>query len=571
MTWPPLETMLPAPRDDEPRSLREDLLDEVRDHLQSAYQGELLRTPDPVEAEKNVLARFGDPARVVRQLWFQAMREKIMSQRILVVTCLVMAVASIAGMGLMWNLNAQNQRAMMKSQRELLELVEGNQKANLQTMQAFIAEQKSATTKTDPEWCPVKIRCSLGKKGGPPAKGFTVSFMRLASENSGFSSTLTVPEDGVVDMGLLQFGKFRLVIQSVNPEGVFATTEELVILPRLPQVPIYGEIVCPDGLPADVRVKPRVVWPEQLRDKKLWLLCTFSSDWDVKGRKWWIESLPNNQNPWKSSNPQFGAGGFGNLSFDSQGIGYCSLEDNLEQHVNRSTYKHSAGHSWQCLINEQGEVWDLGLIRMGTFHRPLASGNDTFDFYFPEFGKLLGFNPAGGFGGGSPATHMILQQYSELTPGAEDVVWPAGELRLTSMEVVSSPHREYGRTQDLFDEGREQNVKMQTSIVAQDILGSFRVQRFANLEGLPTDHPLTMFRGVSGKENDLEIDIPESWQAEILDKFNEVEKFKKVIRKAKERHEVESEIPVIVDDGPIKNEQAETQKPVESSGDEEQK
>ena len=62
MTWPPLDSLLPTPRDDEPRSLRENLMDEVRDHLQSAYLGELLKTPDPVQAKKNVLARFGNPA-----------------------------------------------------------------------------------------------------------------------------------------------------------------------------------------------------------------------------------------------------------------------------------------------------------------------------------------------------------------------------------------------------------------------------------------------------------------------------------------------------------------------------
>jgi len=100
MTWPPLDSLLPTPRDDEPRSLRENLMDEVRDHLQSAYLGELLKTPDPVQAKKNVLARFGNPAKIVRQLWFQAMQEKIMSQRILVGTCAVLALASLAGVGM---------------------------------------------------------------------------------------------------------------------------------------------------------------------------------------------------------------------------------------------------------------------------------------------------------------------------------------------------------------------------------------------------------------------------------------------------------------------------------------
>lgn len=67
---------LPAPRDDEPSSLRQDIADELADHLQSSFVRELHRTPDETSAKQHVFDRFGDPRRVARQLWFDAMKER---------------------------------------------------------------------------------------------------------------------------------------------------------------------------------------------------------------------------------------------------------------------------------------------------------------------------------------------------------------------------------------------------------------------------------------------------------------------------------------------------------------
>lgn len=57
-----LSAELPAPRDDEPGGLRDDILDELADHLACAYRRELLRGADTATARQCVLERFGDPA-----------------------------------------------------------------------------------------------------------------------------------------------------------------------------------------------------------------------------------------------------------------------------------------------------------------------------------------------------------------------------------------------------------------------------------------------------------------------------------------------------------------------------
>ena len=76
------ESLPPAHRV-EPPSLRAEILDELADHLACAMQRELRRTPDVKAARKAVIARFGNPASVARALWFQAMKEAIMKDRIM--------------------------------------------------------------------------------------------------------------------------------------------------------------------------------------------------------------------------------------------------------------------------------------------------------------------------------------------------------------------------------------------------------------------------------------------------------------------------------------------------------
>ncbi len=69
---------LPAPFDGEPESVRKDIADELADHLACAYRRELLLTADDQTARRNVLHKFGDPRRIARQLWFQALWGRIM-------------------------------------------------------------------------------------------------------------------------------------------------------------------------------------------------------------------------------------------------------------------------------------------------------------------------------------------------------------------------------------------------------------------------------------------------------------------------------------------------------------
>ena len=135
----------PAPRGEEPANLRRDIVAELADHLTCARRREqLAEGPQTEEAVRGrVLDRFGDPAAVARKLWLDWMWEKVMSQRILVGVCVLMAVMSCVALGLAWASLSRQQEMMaawqstsetqMREQQKLLErLLEQSEKAAAQ-------------------------------------------------------------------------------------------------------------------------------------------------------------------------------------------------------------------------------------------------------------------------------------------------------------------------------------------------------------------------------------------------------------------------------------------------------
>ncbi len=97
-----LSAALPPRRSDEPAGLRQDIFDELADHLTCSYHRELLRGVDSTVARARALERFGDPAAVARRLWLDAMKGKIMAKRVLIATCVMMTCASLSLAAVFW-------------------------------------------------------------------------------------------------------------------------------------------------------------------------------------------------------------------------------------------------------------------------------------------------------------------------------------------------------------------------------------------------------------------------------------------------------------------------------------
>lgn len=98
---------LPSPLDDEPPSVRQDIADELADHLACAYRRELLKTADERTAQQRVLDRFGNPQRIAYQLWFQALWGRIMLSRFARVWQGLKIVAGLAALFLVFRMAEQ--------------------------------------------------------------------------------------------------------------------------------------------------------------------------------------------------------------------------------------------------------------------------------------------------------------------------------------------------------------------------------------------------------------------------------------------------------------------------------
>ncbi len=206
---------LPPPRDDDPPGVRQDIIDELADHLASAYNRERLRGTDADEARRRVIQRFGDPAAMARRLWFDAIGGMIMAQRVLVATCLVVTLASLALAGAMWHLGNQTQRESARATVEAIHAMtlqsEKAQSAQQEMLKQLRAMSEVLGSTRSFDWNPVSFQLTEGTPEGPPAVGFAVTLTGQAAEGGkgGVSPTTHLSDrSGIVDFGVVHPGHY---------------------------------------------------------------------------------------------------------------------------------------------------------------------------------------------------------------------------------------------------------------------------------------------------------------------------------------------------------------------------
>ncbi len=274
-----LSAELPPPRDDEPARLRQDILDELADHLGCADRRELLCGANPVEARQRVLNRFGDPAAVARRLWLDAMKGKIMAQRILMATCLMVTLASLSLTGLMWreSVLAQRQSAAMAVE-SLHAMTLQNEKA--QASQQELLKQLRAISEANqkprsPDWNPVRFQIAEETSNGPPVAGCSISL----SERDRISDT-----SGKAEMGILHPGSYRFDISKTWSEG---RLDGWGILKVEPGSEVNQLIVVPRTMLERVAVRIRYTWPDDLEKEDLVLEAPFLHNGIVQSGVTW--------------------------------------------------------------------------------------------------------------------------------------------------------------------------------------------------------------------------------------------------------------------------------------------
>jgi hypothetical protein len=264
-----LSADLPAPRDDEPTGLRQGILDELADHLACSYNRELLRGANPGEARRRAIERFGDPAAVARRLWLDAMKGKLMAQRMLIVTCLVVIAACFGLVGLIWNQSSRSASEVAEANRRLAELLGQTQATNQEMLRQLQAMAKPAQPAKSADWIPVSFKLTMEKPDGLPAVGYEVILGRGHGGSSKAESIHRSSDaNGLVDFGVVQPGDWEFSIRA----GLRNTTGGLNAVPG---ASILKEIVCPKSPPDRAQVKVRVDWPGPLADRDLVAVASF--------------------------------------------------------------------------------------------------------------------------------------------------------------------------------------------------------------------------------------------------------------------------------------------------------
>ena len=268
----------PPPRSEEPAELRRAIVEELANHLSCALRREQLaggqQTLD--SARQRVLARFGDPAAVARRLWWDALWEKIMLQRIVTTACVVLAAVSCLALLLTWQSLTRQQdllaswqttsETQAREQRELFEklLAQSEKQAqanadSLRELQALAAGNQEPS-----EWNPIELRFVAGTEDGPPVEGVRV-YMSLNETESRIPALQgTSDEQGVVRFKQVHYGTYSLQVGTPDRESL---RETFVLQP--------GErptrtIVCPTP-PQAAQLGVRVAWPEDLEARGLWI------------------------------------------------------------------------------------------------------------------------------------------------------------------------------------------------------------------------------------------------------------------------------------------------------------
>ncbi|WP_417395143.1 hypothetical protein [Gimesia chilikensis] len=284
MAWPELSIEdFPPRRDDEPSSLRQDIIDELSDHFACALNRELLKNPNEKIARQRVLNQFGDPIKIARQLWLEAMKERIMSQRILTGVSVVMAACGFIVVGLVWSMMKESQAFNSRMISQMEEFADRPVPA-------------APPIKATDEMNQISFRLVEGKAGGKPAVGLTGKLTKIGNNTDSFTLEEVSGDDGRLNFGKLPWGGYTLRVKTHWDEYYYS---EFTLIPGRN----YSRtIVCPVSAPVDVSVRFEVEWPEQLKSDDWLLLCDFrakSYSGGVSGmtRRYendgWTRSYPN--------------------------------------------------------------------------------------------------------------------------------------------------------------------------------------------------------------------------------------------------------------------------------------
>jgi hypothetical protein len=303
---------MPRFREDEPPGLRQDIVDELADHLAASLQRELLRGGDPATARARTLEQFGDPAAVARQLWLDAMRGRIMAQRILIGTCALVAAASVFSVGILWQELLRARRAAAEQAAAQVAEARAREQEMLKQLRA-VAE--SVNRQRAPNVSDFHLTV-LDETGEPrPVVGASVEVTCLTEEPRKRVNR-TSDASGCVVFGSLPPGKYRFTVGRRWAAGSITTAGTVDVQPG---IDVNKQIVCPTVPPREAEVRVRWKWPADLEKEGLVLNASFG----FRG----VESASGFR--WKIYRDVAHPPGSSGVSGDSRGNDSCELSQSI--------------------------------------------------------------------------------------------------------------------------------------------------------------------------------------------------------------------------------------------------
>ncbi len=282
-----LAAALPEPLPEEPASLRDDIVDELADHLRLSLDRELVNTGDEATARRRVLDRFGDPRTVARKLWWDALKGRIMRNRLWNIGLALLLVATIGSVLLMANLL----RSMQAAQAELMDANRAAQEAlvrQLGELQRKMAPE-SSTANTQP--FAVRVVSSVDKR---PIAAECVALVEVPGRpKQPLQVIRRTDATGLADFGHLPRGIMRFTVQGDDGWGYEAA--EMFLGPNIPAV---EEVRYPDTSPertGSVRLHTPIP-PEfdGLPLENLRFLAQLEGPREVlDGHEWWLGGRTN--------------------------------------------------------------------------------------------------------------------------------------------------------------------------------------------------------------------------------------------------------------------------------------
>lgn len=254
------EQGFPPQRHQEPLSLRQDILDELSDHLTLAAEREAEAGAETdEEIRTRVLGKFGSPTAIARNLWWGAMKGTVMKDWIQISFNAILCIGVLAFMALFYNQMQSSNNALLTA----------------------LKDQNTPQVIQDPS---VEFIFHRGKDNGPVVEGVKVELIGKAFSNDDTSIEEYSDKEGCVSIGPVQPGRYK--VWFTDTDKPYTREDTLILFAGKENDTMH--IALPPSIPTPLDTSK--VLSQYKSAKDMVLLMFMRSNW-IDGEHVWQEKL----------------------------------------------------------------------------------------------------------------------------------------------------------------------------------------------------------------------------------------------------------------------------------------